>query len=46
MADSSYCIKVICRVRPLNSKERAAGNSFVVNFPTTNVISVGVSPSL
>ncbi|XP_019856886.1 PREDICTED: kinesin heavy chain-like isoform X2 [Amphimedon queenslandica] len=41
MADSSYCIKVVCRVRPLNGKEKAAGNSFVVGFPTTNVVTVG-----
>ena len=35
-------IKVICRVRPLNSSEEKAGSKFVLKFPTDDSISCGV----
>ena len=36
-------IKVICRIRPLNSSEEKAGSKFVLKFPTDDSISCGVS---
>lgn len=35
-------IKVVCRVRPLNSKEQASGNTSAVKFPAQNAVEVGV----
>lgn len=45
-ADDS--IRVICRVRPLNKSEEAAGSKFVTSFPSSRgqedqMVSVGVS---
>ena len=37
-------IKVICRVRPLNKSEEAAGSKFVLKFPSDESIGIGVSP--
>ena len=34
-------IKVVCRVRPLNSKEQASGNTSAVKFPAQNAVEVG-----
>ncbi|KAK4295662.1 hypothetical protein Pmani_031804 [Petrolisthes manimaculis] len=44
-ADDS--IRVICRVRPLNKSEEAAGSKFVTSFPSSRgqedqMVSVGV----
>lgn len=36
-------IKVVCRVRPLNSTEEKAGSKFVLKFPSDETISCGVS---
>lgn len=36
-------IKVVCRVRPLNSTEEKAGSKFVLKFPSEETISCGVS---
>ena len=42
-------IRVICRVRPLNKSEEAAGSKFILSFPggrtndDINSISIGVS---
>ena len=35
-------IKVVCRIRPLNSSEEKAGSKFVVKFPTEDSINCGV----
>ena len=35
-------IRVVCRVRPLNSKEQASGNASVVKFPAQNAVEIGV----
>lgn len=45
-ADDS--IRVICRIRPLNKSEEAAGSKFVTSFPSSRgqedqMVSVGVS---
>ena len=42
MADECN-IKVVCRVRPLNSSEEKAGSKFTLKFPTDDSISAGVS---
>ncbi len=43
MQSSSDCsVRVVCRVRPLNEKEKDT-SSFVVNFPAENSVGVGVS---
>lgn len=47
-ADDS--IRVICRIRPLNKSEEAAGSKFVCSFPSSRgqedqMVSVGVSES-
>ncbi|XP_074659663.1 kinesin heavy chain-like isoform X3 [Tubulanus polymorphus] len=34
-------IKVVCRVRPLNSSEEKAGSKFILKFPTDESISIG-----
>ena len=36
-------IKVICRIRPLNSIEEKAGSKFILKFPSDETISCGVS---
>ena len=36
-------IRVICRIRPLNSIEEKAGSKFVLKFPSDETISCGVS---
>jgi len=36
-------IKVVCRVRPLNSSEEKTGSKFVLKFPNEETISCGVS---
>ena len=41
MADECN-IKVVCRVRPLNSSEERAGSKFVLKFPTDETATVGV----
>lgn len=48
-ADDS--IRVICRIRPLNKSEEAAGSKFVCSFPSSRgqedqMVSVGVSRAL
>ena len=40
---SDETIKVICRVRPLNSSEERAGSKFILKFPSEETISCGVS---
>lgn len=40
MADECN-IKVVCRVRPLNSSEEKAGSKFILKFPTDDSISIG-----
>ena len=40
---ASDSIKVVCRVRPLNSKEQSNGSSFVVGFPSSSSVSLAVS---
>lgn len=45
-ADDS--IRVICRIRPLNKSEEAAGSKFVCSFPSSRgqedqMVAVGVS---
>ena len=42
MAADTCCIRVACRIRPLNSKEKASGSQFVVNFPRETSVSLGV----
>ena len=43
MQSSSDCsVRVVCRVRPLNEREKDT-SSFVVNFPSENSVGVGVS---
>ena len=42
MSSSDCSVKVVCRVRPLNEKEKDT-SSFVVNFPAENSVGVGVS---
>lgn len=39
-------IKVVCRVRPLNSTEEKAGSKFVLKFPSDETISCGVSVNI
>ena len=41
--DESCNIKVICRVRPLNEREEAAGSKFILKFPTEDSIVIAVS---
>ena len=36
-------MKVVCRVRPLNEKERASGDESVVKFPSSSCVALGVS---
>lgn len=48
-ADDS--IRVICRFRPLNKSEEAAGSKFICSFPSNRgqedqMVSIGVSPVL
>lgn len=45
MADECN-IKVVCRVRPLNSSEEKAGSKFMLKFPTEESTSVGVSEAV
>ncbi|KAK6165576.1 hypothetical protein SNE40_022480 [Patella caerulea] len=40
-SDAECNIKVVCRVRPLNSSEEKAGSKFVLKFPTDDSISCG-----
>ena len=42
MADTC-CIRVVCRVRPLNSKEIASGSEFVTTFPAEKAVALKVS---
>ena len=42
-APADETIKVVCRVRPLNSSEEKAGSKFVLKFPSEETISCGVS---
>ena len=44
-ADSACCIRVACRIRPLNSKEKSSGSQFVVKFPRETSVALGVSDS-
>lgn len=39
MADN---IRVVCRVRPLNAKEKANGSTEIVSFPSQNALAVNV----
>lgn len=39
MADTC-CIRVVCRVRPLNSKEIASGSEFVTTFPAEKAVAL------
>ncbi|WAQ94344.1 KINH-like protein [Mya arenaria] len=41
VAPSDETIKVVCRVRPLNSSEEKAGSKFVLKFPSDETISCG-----
>ena len=43
MADEAIRVKVVCRVRPLNEKERASGDASVVSFPSSSCVALGVS---
>ena len=40
--DADCNIKVMCRVRPLNSSEEKAGSKFILKFPTDESISISV----
>ena len=40
---SDETIRVICRIRPLNSSEEKAGSKFVLKFPSDETITAGVS---
>ena len=42
MGENECNIKVICRVRPLNSSEERAGSKFVLKFPSEESIGIGV----
>ena len=42
MANEAIRVKVVCRVRPLNEKERASGDESVVKFPTAACVTLGV----
>lgn len=42
MADSCR-IRVVCRVRPLNAKEKANGSVNIISFPGQNALAIGVS---
>ena len=43
MSDGDTCrVKVVCRVRPLNEKEKANGSTVVVSFPGENTVGLGV----
>ena len=42
MSDEAIRVKVVCRVRPLNEKERASGNESVVRFPSASCVAIGV----
>ena len=42
MADEAIRVKVVCRVRPLNEKERASGDEAVVRFPSASSVALGV----
>jgi kinesin family protein 5 len=41
MADEAIRVKVVCRVRPLNEKERASGDASIVNFPSPSCVALG-----
>ena len=41
--DSECNIRVMCRVRPLNSSEEKAGSKFILKFPNDESISISVS---
>ena len=43
MSDEAIRVKVVCRVRPLNEKERAAGDDSIVSFPSASCVALGVS---
>ena len=43
MAADECNIKVICRVRPLNSSEEKAGSKFILKFPTEESVNLAVS---
>jgi len=40
---SDETIKVVCRVRPLNSAEEKAGSKFILKFPSDDSIACSVS---
>ena len=42
MDDTSCKIRVVCRVRPLNEKEKAT-SEFVVKFPSSSTVELSVS---
>ena len=42
MADEAIRVKVVCRVRPLNERERASGDASIVNFPSPSCVALGV----
>ena len=42
MADEAIRVKVVCRIRPLNEKERASGDSSIVSFPSSSCVALGV----
>ena len=43
MSDEAIRVKVVCRVRPLNEKERASGDKSCVSFPSASCVALGVS---
>ncbi len=43
--DDSCKIRVVCRVRPLNTKEKA-NSDFVVKFPSASTVELSVSTSM
>ena len=45
MDPSECCIKVVCRVRPLNNAEKERGDSCVLNVPSDEQITLAVIPS-
>lgn len=42
MADEAIRVKVVCRVRPLNEKERQSGDQSMVKFPSASCVGLGV----
>ena len=46
MANEAIRVKVVCRVRPLNEKELAAGDGSIVSFPSASCVALRVSLAL